>query len=151
MRKNLIWTIILFSTVVLAACSPTTPGEPTLAAPSAVDLAGTKWALVSFDGTSPAPVQTQGQPVTLEFQADGAVGGFGGCNSFGGTYTTETGSLKISGVASTLMACADNAVTMQEQRYLQALVTAGRFEVSGNNLKIWYAEEGSSLNFTRAE
>lgn len=151
-KHFLLVVLFVLSAVGLAACgSAATGGETPTSVTSAPDLTNTKWALVSFDGVNPAPVQTQSQPVTIEFQSDGRVGGFAGCNNFGGMYAVKSGSLMISDMASTLMACADNAVTQQEQRYLQALVTAGRFEISGNHLKIWYSEDGSSLNFTRAE
>ncbi len=49
-----------------------------------------------------------------------------------------------------MRACADNSITDQEQRYLQALQSAGRFEVSGSRLMIWFENGRGILNFVAA-
>ncbi len=132
--------------------TPTAPGIATPApSPRTPDaLAGTHWQLVSFglQGT-PTPALPAAQ-VTLEFEAGGQAGGSGGCNSYGGSYQVQGNTLTFSQIISTLMACTDNQVNRQEQRYLKALQTAGAFEVAGDRLTIWYDNRQGMLNFVAA-
>jgi heat shock protein HslJ len=90
-----------------------------------------------------------GSSVTLQFEVDGQVGGSGGCNSYGGQYEVQDNTISFSQVMSTLMACADESVNQQEQQYFQALQTAGRFEVTGDQLTIWYNGDQGVLNFAK--
>ena len=128
------------SVVATAAASPSTPS-------GAVDvLAGTRWQLVSFgQGATPSPV-LPAATITLEFQAGGQAGG----NSYGGTYQVQGNTLALSQIISTMMACADDQVNQQEQRYFKALQAAGTFEVTGDRLTIWYDNQQGVLNFTAA-
>jgi len=142
--------LVLVSAMLLAGCARGSTGDPTAVVGTAADLENTKWKLTSFEGSNAGYALMQEQPLTLEFQPDGMLGGFAGCNGFGGAYMVEDGLLKITDVVSTLMACADDAVTQQESRFLQALAGAGRFEVNGDALKIWYEDGESALNFVRA-
>jgi hypothetical protein len=48
------------------------------------------------------------------------------------------------------MACSDPAANEQEQKYLSALQTANRYELTENTLRIWYANQQNILNFSRA-
>jgi heat shock protein HslJ len=48
------------------------------------------------------------------------------------------------------MACEDETVTKQEQLYFEALESAGRYEVNGNQLRIWYDNEAGVLVFETA-
>lgn len=107
-------------------------------------LAGTRWELVAFGD---APV-VKGSVVTLEFGDDGRAGGSGGCNRYGGEYRVDDGTLAFRELTRTLMACADEAATEQESRYLRALESATAFEVNGEGLTIT-CHDGGSLNFRR--
>jgi heat shock protein HslJ len=91
-----------------------------------------------------------GSSVTLQFEADGQVGGSGGCNSYGGQYEVQDNTISFSQIMSTLRACADESVNQQEQQYFQALQTAGRFEVAGDQLTIWYNGDQGMLSFVKA-
>jgi heat shock protein HslJ len=62
----------------------------------------------------------------------------------------QDNTLSFTQVNSTLMACADERITQQEQQYFQALETTGRFELTDNRLAIWYDGERSVLNFAKA-
>jgi heat shock protein HslJ len=109
--------------------------------PSAhAELENIFWNLVSFGPNGTEKPLVQGSRVTL-LLADGKAGGFGGCNAYGGTYQiTGNNQISFSQMTSTLMACADNNVTQQEQQYLQALSSASRYEVNGNSLRITYPQ-----------
>lgn len=98
------------------------------------DLAGTQWQLASYGTPGAETPVAPGSVVTLSFESADRLGGNGGCNSFGGEYTVQNNTLTISGVVSTLMACADSAVTQQEQVYLSALGAAYGFERLDNQL-----------------
>jgi hypothetical protein len=73
-----------------------------------------------------------------------------GCNAYGGTYQVQADSVSFDQITRTEMACEDEAVTKQEQLYFEALESAGRYEVSGNLLRIWYDNEAGVLVFETA-
>lgn len=145
------------TTVTPGATVPETPnvtpeatGQTPAATADITGLENTQWQLVAF---GPADAQTPviaDSTVTIEFKANGEVGGSGGCNSYGGTYTVEEGRLVLSEIVSTLMACADQTVTEQEVAYLAALQAAGRFAIADGMLTIWYDSESSTLTFVQA-
>jgi heat shock protein HslJ len=128
--------LLVALTWVLSACAPAQSTE--LSVPS-------QWKLFSFsdpDGETPV---IDGSNITLSFDEDGKLGGNGGCNSYGGVYELKGQTLTISDLNSTLMACADQAMTDQEVRFIQALTSATGIEVAGDNLYIKYGD--SQLNF----
>lgn len=100
-------------------------------------LEDTNWNFVSFGSPEGDPTLIKAGEMTL-LLADGQVGGFGGCNSFGGTYEVDGNNISIGQLTSTLRACADPQATEQEQRYLRALQSASHFELNGNQLVITY-------------
>ena len=140
--------LLLIPALMLAACVPVglpapttgtvqpaeTPAPTVIAVPPASStapavagdaLANTHWRLVSF---GPEGEQTPALPsaaVTLDFGADGHAGGRGGCNSYGGTYAVRGDKVTFGEIASTLMACADQATMDQEKRYLAMLRAGG--------------------------
>ncbi|MCE7984438.1 MAG: META domain-containing protein [Caldilinea sp. CFX5] len=146
---------LLLALLALAACVPIQPGVTPAVTPTAPDnpegdLAATSWQLVSFGPTGAVTPVLPGAMITLEFGADGQAGGHGGCNSYGGPYTVQGDTLTFGEIVSTLMACADQAVTQQEQQYLQALSSADRFAVTDDTLTLWYDNGSSVLTFARA-
>ena len=133
--------------LILAACAAQPGGNQTT--PEAERLANTNWSLVSY-GPPESPIEVlPGTSVTLEFDAEGRAGGSGGCNSYGGDYEVENGSISFGEIVSTLMACTDPGVGEQESQFLGALQTASTYEVSGDQLTITYVD-GQVLNFSRA-
>lgn len=156
--------LILASCVVPTLPTPVTPGGTVPETPNALpdatgqtpvptgtatSLENTSWQLVAFGPIdAQTPVITD-STITVAF-ADGEVGGSGGCNNYGGTYTVEEEHLVFSEIVSTLMACTDQAVTEQEIAYLAALQSAGRFAIADGMLTIWYDSESSTLTFVQA-
>lgn len=171
-EKQIVYSLaLMLAILILASCVvptlPTTatpngtvPGTPSLLpdatgqtpAPTvaATGLENTNWQLVAFGPIDAQTPVIADSTITVAFNADGEVGGSGGCNSYGGTYTMEEEHLAFSEIVSTLMACADQAVTEQEMVYLAALQSADRFAIADGMLTIWYDSESSALTFVQA-
>ncbi|MCI0712984.1 MAG: META domain-containing protein [Chloroflexi bacterium] len=113
------------------------------------ELIGSAWQLQSFALPDEEVRVIAGSNVTLEFQPGNQAVGSGGCNSYGGTYTISGDMLSFGEIVSTERACVDAAIMEQEQRFYDALQSAVRYEVTGGQLTIWYAEE-SRLIFNQS-
>jgi heat shock protein HslJ len=61
----------------------------------------------------------------------------------------DGGKLSFGQITSTLMACADEGVMDQEQRYFQALQNAGEFTLDGDRLTVLYDDGQGALNFVK--
>jgi putative lipoprotein len=164
--KSLIPVSILL--LLLAACVPASPiSMPTTVAtttlpdetdetvtatpPGATDtLTGTQWTLVSLGPVEAETPVVEGSIITLEFAEGGQAGGSGGCNTYGGTYEVQDGTLSFSQITSTLMACVDENAMQQETEYFAALETAGEFTLTDEQLTIWYDNGQGVLNFNQA-
>lgn len=156
MKRTL--SLILSLCLLLAACTAapqatatpvaTPGGEGTSSAPAG-SLGGTRWVLSSLtrDGAETQPVS--GSTITLNFETNGQVGGNAGCNSYGGSFETRDSSITFLNLVSTLMACADQAITNQESAYLNALNQAATYELSGDSLVITDSG-GGQLRFSPA-
>lgn len=87
--------------------------------------------------------------VTAVFAADGTVAGSGGCNRYHGGATATADTLKVSLLASTLMACEPQTVMDREARYLQTLEAAVHWGVVGDTLTITDASGAALLTYVR--
>ncbi|MBX3030873.1 MAG: META domain-containing protein [Chloroflexi bacterium] len=86
------------------------------------------WTLERIDGESvPA-----GVGAIATFGEDGSLTGFGGCNSFSGSYTIEGGLITVGPLAATLKLCPDTSDT--ERLYLDALQGATTWSTTGGSL-----------------
>lgn len=153
-------TMLLWVLLILTGCiRPASPaGPPATGTPGAAEeapvgesvatLENSKWRLTFFGAPDAETPVVENSTITLEFSADGKAGGAAGCNTYGGSYEVQGEQLLFGEMVSTLMACADQAVMDQELLYLTALQSAGRFEVTGDTLKIWHDGEDSVLVFT---
>lgn len=113
-------------------------------------LAGTSWKVTGVNNGRQAVESTAlTEKLTLEFGSDGAVSGNGGCNTFRGTYTQDGDQVKISGLASTKVAC-DQDVTDLEAQYLRALEAATVAERSGSSLTLRDASGATQVTATSA-
>jgi hypothetical protein len=111
-----------------------------------IPLENTPWSLVSFGPPEAGIPLVEGSAINLILAA-GQAGGTGGCNAYGGTYQVEAGNISFDQLVRTEMACADERMTEQEQRYFQALESANRYELDGNQLRIWYDGDTGVLVF----
>lgn len=114
-------------------------------------LEDTHWALVSYgEPGAEKPAVADAVP-TLEFNDQGQASGSGGCNSFGASYSVSGDTLSFGQLTSTLMLCAGEDAGEQETEYFNALQNAGRFQLTGDSLTIWYEDGEKVLNFIPAE
>jgi len=113
-------------------------------------LVGTQWQLESFGPPAAEMLVVEGSMITLEFETAEQAVGSGGCNSYGGDYTVQGDTISFGQIVSTEIACLDQAVTEQEQRYFEALQTAGSFAQTAEQLTISYNNGQSVLNFVPA-
>jgi heat shock protein HslJ len=95
-----------------------------------------KWTAISYYTGSAVQSVAIGSTLTAEFTKT-MVSGESGCNTFSGGYTTSGDTIDIGPLASTLRACADPAVSTQEQQYLAALELATTFRVTGTRLDLF--------------
>lgn len=87
----------------------------------------------------------------LEFGADGALTGHGGCNRLSASYTLEGNMLRIGPIGTTRMACSETLME-QEDRVLTALERAARAAVPPHGfLTLWDADGAVLLRASRAE
>ena len=109
-------------------------------------LRRTRWQLSSFTSGGEAHTPLEGTPITLEFSTQTDTGGSGGCNSFGGTYTVEDDTINFGELASTLMACEDEAVMDQEAWFFETLALVERYDIADGDLILHTAD--SMMRFT---
>ena len=91
-----------------------------------------------------------GSALTLDLQEEGRASGSGGCNTFSGEVTDDSGdgkvaTLEFGPLLSTMMACADDAANTLERRYVAALGSATSYTLGGGRLVI--TGDGTELDF----
>lgn len=99
-----------------------------------------KWLIEEVDGRG----LVAGSRPTLQFDAEGRIGGHGSCNSYGGEYALSGEGLGIRDVFSTMMAC-DDPLMQQEQGIFAILQAVVRFELSADGALLLHAHDGRSL------
>ncbi|MCJ7535077.1 MAG: META domain-containing protein [Anaerolineales bacterium] len=147
---NRIRFTIIFSLILLPACA----GKPTLeefnngneqieqeiVEDELIDrqlvdseLVDREWVLNLLEGN---PLIT-GTNIILTFN-DTSFSGFAGCNSYGGPYErNENGEIKIIEISSQAEGCIDPVgVLEQESEYLENLINADQYEITGNELTL---------------
>ncbi|GAA4009209.1 hypothetical protein GCM10022408_21700 [Hymenobacter fastidiosus] len=84
----------------------------------------------------------------VQFNPDNKTNGLAPCNSFGGTYTLGRDTrLNVSVQASTRATCAAQSI---EDRYLSALPRTVRYELSGQELRLFDADSVAPILIFRA-
>jgi len=115
------------------------------------DLAGSSWDLLAYNnGTGGFQSTIIDVPVTALFAEDGALSGSAGCNTYNATWEADDNKLEIGPIASTAMACADEAVNQQESRYLELLGLADTYRIDAGALEIFDAEGMRTLQYLRS-
>jgi putative lipoprotein len=101
---------------------------------AAKPLTGTYWKAIELDSKS-IPSQAGTREVHLQFQMDGRVAGFDGCNPMTGSYTLSGDNLTFGRMAATQMACMNTSGT--EQAFRGALEHTSRFRIAGDRLELF--------------
>lgn len=98
-------------------------------------LIGTEWILESIANESGLQPVPNGVTVTLKFDEKN-LGGNGGCNGYGATYTTDGNKITINqeSFISTLMYC--DASSPTEAAYKTALTEVASYKISGDKLEL---------------
>jgi heat shock protein HslJ len=128
-RKQLQYTsLIILILISLLGCSQ-----------KADELAGTNWELISLNGKG----LIEGTAITLDF-SETYLGGKMGCNGYGGSPDRGKYTIKGDGrfqlgnpFAVTVQLCTEpEGIMEQEAAYIEALMTASRYQVVDNQLEI---------------
>ncbi len=107
-----------------------------------VDLSGTDWNLIGYNNGKEAFVSViLDTTITASFGADGRLSGSAGCNTYNADYTVDGEQISIGPAITTRMFCAGEGVMEQEMAYLQALEKANRYQIEGDVLTLFDAED----------
>jgi len=123
--------------------NPTTSPSKQNSAPAS--LTGTEWILQDLAGTPALP----NVKATLASPEAGRAVGNASCNRFTGSAEISGHTIKFGMLASTRMACAEDAVSSQKTEYLKALAAAKRSELKDSTLLIYAEGYDKPLRFTR--
>lgn len=104
-------------------------------------LGGGEWIIESVGGqATPGP-----RAPTIRFGDDGRVGGFGGCNSYGGGYTQTGAKITFTPIVSTMMACAAGSVMQIENAIGAALKGDATYAINGDGKLVINAANGTEI------
>ncbi len=135
------------------APSTTQPDGATSSGDLAATLAGSRWVVASFglDGADD-PVLPNAVP-TIDFNEDGLqIGGTTGCNSYFGSATFgSNGAISFGQMGMTEMACLDDGVMDQEQRFLEALSRVDRYIDGGDGPRLEAADGSAVVSLIEAQ
>jgi heat shock protein HslJ len=108
-------------------------------------LTGAEWLLTDLPGTT-VILTSKASFSVLE---NGHAAGNGSCNRFAGSVEINGSKIKFGPVASTRMACGDEALTTQEAQFLKFLSAANHFELHGTFLLLFAEGYDQPLHFSR--
>ncbi|MCP4358634.1 MAG: META domain-containing protein [Chloroflexi bacterium] len=113
-----------------------------------VSLTSGTWVVTTYNvGNDAVSSVINGMRLTAVFGEDDSLSGFGGCNSYNGSYTTDGNNIAIGPLATTLMACAQNVMQM-ETAYLTALQSAVTYQISGDTLQLHDDNGALAVSYT---
>lgn len=107
-------------------------------------LRGGEWVVEDIAGAG----LVEGSRVTLQFGPRERVAGRASCNRYTGRYALSGEGLRLKGLASTRMACAE-ALNRQEMRFLQFLGQVVRHEFTADGALVLVAADGQRLRARR--
>lgn len=111
-------------------------------------LTGNIWVLMSSGDPAAPKTVPAGSVLTINFNDDGWMSGFSGCNSFNTSFIAEDGTLTLGTMATSMMEC---PIDMEQERAFQVAISGVQaYEISGPDLTLLYNEGADALNFTSA-
>lgn len=133
----LIPLFLIAAAPVLSACQTPPAALSPQEEAAVLKLTGKEYRVTAIGGQ---PVSGQ-RPMTVKFGEDGRVGGFGGCNTYGGSFGENDGKITFGDIISTMMACLDPKSGAQEGALYAALKgtatvapgTEGKIILTGGN------------------
>lgn len=122
--------VLACAAMAVAACATAAPRP-------AAPLIDVEWRLTELEG-APVSSAAQGREPRLRLVADGTrVTGFTTCNTFFGRYDAAGGQrLRFAELGSTKMACVDQGLARQEQRFMAALQRVDAYAIVGDTLRL---------------
>lgn len=139
-----------FTLVEVVSQTPVTAEQPAvgqLPVEQELTLEGPTWLLETYLNLEGQPTERLPETrVTINFAA-GEVNGSAGCNNFFGPYEVDGNNLTIGPLGSTLMACSQNDVGIQETAYLASLGEVASYEIVNNQLFLNDADGQTILIF----
>lgn len=136
------WAFRALVVLLLPIVGCATPPDPG----STGTLEGTEWTLTALEGRAPLA----GTRVSLEV-ADTTLGGYDGCNWYGGSYDADDGRLRVGPIQSTARGCLQEGVGEQEARYHDALGRATGYRLATDVLELTGASGEVLLAFARRD
>ncbi|MCC7439638.1 MAG: PD40 domain-containing protein [Armatimonadetes bacterium] len=131
---------------LLAGCRDDFPPAPTNPAPS--PLRNIIWSLASYQTTNGAVVNVASHQATITFTAPNSMGGYTGCNQFGGEYSadTATSSMTLRNIFATERWCGENSI---EPMYMNTLQNVTSYKLTATTLHLYATNDTVAiLNFT---
>lgn len=124
------YALIIFFTFIFYSCTSSDPGSADKSS-----FYETKWILRSLNGNKVYTPESL-EEAYIKFSKDKPnAGGFGGCNSFGMTYSRKNKSLKFSNITSTEKYC--DFIKDQEKNFLDALTKTDSYRITGSRLSLY--------------
>ncbi|MFK7800519.1 MAG: META domain-containing protein [Anaerolineae bacterium] len=127
----------------------TDQGELVFSQPVSADLENTKWSLTGLNSGNAIVSMAIDQNIFLLIEGD-AVGGSGGCNSFGGGVEIENNQIAFKELFSTQMFCEGDGISERESEFLAALDQARSFEILRQSLTMFDADGNLVATFQTA-
>ncbi len=130
--------LVALSALAFAACG-SDDDSASGSAPTADDLAGQAFESTDVTGYD----LVEGTTITLGFETD-TVGAQGGCNTQSGGYTISDGTLEVSAMVSTMMAC-EQALMDQDTWVSEFLTSSPEISLDGGTLTLTGSDATISL------
>ncbi len=130
MRHVLFIFIILTTGITLAGCAPFKASPESIT--DSVELTGS-WRVEDIDQGGVIDFSM----TTLRFEEADRISGSTGCNRYSAAVDTDKNAFLVSQAVTTRMACS-TAIAMQEQRFLNALNDATRYQIESDTWLVIY-------------